>query len=39
MATIIKPYGDTLDDGKVQFSFSLPVGEGPKAREAARLLV
>ena len=39
MATIVRPYGDTLDDGKVQFSFSLPVAEGPKAREAARLLV
>ncbi len=39
MAQIVRPYGDTLDDGKVQFSFSLPVPEGPKAREAARLLV
>jgi len=39
MANIVRPYGDTLDDGKVQFSFTLPVPEGPKAREAARFLV
>jgi beta-lysine 5,6-aminomutase beta subunit len=39
MANIVRPYGDTLDDGKVQFSFTLPVPDGAKAREAARLLV
>lgn len=39
MARIVRPYGDTLDDGKVQLSFTLPVPAGPKAEEAARLLV
>jgi beta-lysine 5,6-aminomutase beta subunit len=39
MSTIVRPYGDTLDDGKVQFSFTLPVPDGPKSREAARILV
>ncbi len=34
----IKPYGDTLNDGKVQLSFTLPLEIGPEAREAARLL-
>jgi beta-lysine 5,6-aminomutase beta subunit len=36
---IVKPYGDTLDDGKVQFSFTLPVPDGAKGREAARQMV
>ncbi|PKO59186.1 MAG: hypothetical protein CVU23_14340, partial [Betaproteobacteria bacterium HGW-Betaproteobacteria-17] len=35
----IRPYGDALDDGAVQLSFTLPVGDGAKAREAARLYV
>lgn len=35
----IKPYGDTLDDGAVQLSFTLPVPCGGKAKEAARLYV
>ncbi|SMP70385.1 OAM dimerization domain-containing protein [Anoxynatronum buryatiense] len=35
----VKPYGDTLDDGMVQLSFSLPVPYGEEAREAARRLV
>jgi len=39
MANIVRPYGDTLDDGKVQLSFTLPVPEGPRGREAARLAV
>ena len=39
MSEMIRPYGDTLDDGKVQLSFTLPVPEGPRGREAARLLV
>lgn len=33
----IRPYGDHLDDGKIQVSFTLPVSSGPEAREAARL--
>nr|WP_320132203.1 OAM dimerization domain-containing protein [uncultured Holophaga sp.] len=36
---IIRSYGDTLDDGAVQLSFTLPVPEGPRGREAARLFV
>lgn len=32
----VRPYGDTLDDGQVQLSFSLPVPHGPEALEAAR---
>ncbi len=39
MANVIRPYGDTLDDGKVQLSFALPVPEGPRGREAARLMI
>ena len=39
MSTIVRPYGDTLDDGAVQLSFTLPVPFGPRGREAARLLV
>ncbi len=35
----IKPYGDTLNDGAVQLSFTLPVKHGAKANEAARLYV
>jgi beta-lysine 5,6-aminomutase beta subunit len=34
----IKPYGDTLNDGAVQLSFTLPVPVGEEAREAARQL-
>ena len=26
MTNIVKPYGDTLNDGKIQLSFALPVG-------------
>lgn len=37
--TRVRPYGDTLDDGSVQLSFSLPVPFGDEAREAARQLV
>jgi beta-lysine 5,6-aminomutase beta subunit len=36
---MVKPYGDTLDDGAVQLSFSLPVPFSGKAKEAARQLV
>ena len=35
----IKPYGDTLDDGAVQLSFTLPLPDTRQAREAARRLV
>jgi beta-lysine 5,6-aminomutase beta subunit len=34
----IKPYGDTMGDGAVQVSFSLPVALSEEAREAARRL-
>jgi lysyl-tRNA synthetase, class II len=33
--TQIKPYADHLGDGLVQFSFTLPVPDGPAARKAA----
>lgn len=36
--TKVKPYGDTMNDGKVQLSFTLPVEDGDKAVEAAKLL-
>ncbi|MBU0926350.1 MAG: cobalamin-dependent protein [Spirochaetes bacterium] len=36
---VVRPYGDTMDDGKVQLSFTLPVPDGAKGREAARKLV
>lgn len=32
----VRPYGDTLDDGMVQTSFSLPVPYGEQARAAAQ---
>lgn len=35
---LVKPYGDTTNDGAMQFSFTLPVPDGPRAREAARQL-
>lgn len=31
------PYGDTINDGKVQLSFTLPLEAGDRAREAARV--
>jgi beta-lysine 5,6-aminomutase beta subunit len=34
----IRPYGDTLDDGRVQLSFTLPLPPGPRAEAAALLL-
>lgn len=34
----VKPYGDTMNDGKVQVSFTLPVEDSEKSTEAARLL-
>lgn len=36
--TAVKPYGDTMNDGKVQLSFTLPVPYGEKAKEAGRRL-
>jgi beta-lysine 5,6-aminomutase beta subunit len=35
----LKPYGDRLDDGAMQLSFTLPVDASPEAKEAARLFV
>jgi len=35
----IKPYGDTLNDGKIQVSFTLPIEDGEKAVSAAVALV
>lgn len=37
--TKIKPYGDTMNDGKTQISFTLPVPAGDEAIEAAKLLL
>lgn len=37
--TKIKPYGDTLNDGMTQLSFTLPVPAGDEACEAAKQLV
>ena len=37
--TKVKPYGDTMNDGMVQLSFTLPVPYGEEANEAARVLV
>lgn len=36
--TKLKPYGDTMNDGKVQLSFTLPVKNDEKAEEAAKVL-
>ncbi|AJC73916.1 dioxygenase [Pseudothermotoga hypogea DSM 11164 = NBRC 106472] len=33
---LVKPYGDQLNDGAVQLSFTLPIEFGPLAREAAK---
>ncbi|MDF2634080.1 MAG: cobalamin B12-binding domain protein [Pelosinus sp.] len=35
----VKPYGDTLNDGMVQLSFTLPIPLSSTAKEAARQLV
>ena len=37
--TKIKPYGDTMNDGKVQLSFTLPVPCGAEAVEAAKQFI
>jgi len=36
--TKVKPYGDTMNDGMVQMSFTLPVPAGDEANEAAKQL-
>ena len=38
MSGLVRPYGDTLNDGRVQLSFTLPVPCGEEAKEAARQL-
>jgi len=35
----VKPYGDTLNDGAVQLSFSLPIKADERGKEAAKRLV
>jgi len=37
--SLIKPYGDTLDDGRIQLSFALPAPANEKGKEAARLIL
>ncbi len=37
--TKVKPYGDTMNDGMIEFTFSLPVPYGEEASEAAKQLV
>ncbi len=36
---MIKPYGDTLNDGRMQLSFTLPMESGDKAKETAKQLL
>jgi beta-lysine 5,6-aminomutase beta subunit len=36
---LVKPYGDTMNDGKIQLSFTLPIEWSEAADEAARQLV
>ena len=36
---MIKPYGDTLNDGVVQLSFTLPVENSERAKKAAKIYV
>ncbi len=35
----VRPYGDTMNDGKTQLSFTLPVPSGDEAVEAAKQLI
>lgn len=37
--TSVKPYGDTINDGKVQLSFTLPLPAGEEATESAKILL
>ncbi|MCJ8346275.1 cobalamin-dependent protein [bacterium] len=36
---LIKPYGDTIDDGKIQLAFTLPVENSARAKKAAEAYV
>ncbi len=36
--TLIRPYGDTMNDGKIQVAFTLPMPYGPLGEEAAKAL-
>ncbi|HPF53557.1 MAG TPA: OAM dimerization domain-containing protein [Eubacteriales bacterium] len=36
--TRVKPYGDTMNDGKIQLSFTLPVADDERGIEAAKQL-
>ena len=33
--TVVKPYGDSTNDGQVQLSFTLPLPDSPRAHQAA----
>lgn len=35
----LAPYGDAMNDGRIQIAFTLPVEPSPEAEEAARLLM
>jgi len=37
--TRVKPYGDTLNDGRMQLSFALPVAPDETGKEAAKVLL
>lgn len=37
--TKVKPYGDTLNDGMMQFSFTLPIPHGDESSEAAKQML
>ncbi|HHX29739.1 MAG TPA: hypothetical protein GX720_00750, partial [Clostridiaceae bacterium] len=37
--TRLLPYGDTMDDGRIQLSFTLPVPDDDRAVEAARRIL
>ncbi|MDD6042204.1 MAG: OAM dimerization domain-containing protein [Eubacteriaceae bacterium] len=37
--TCVKPYGDTLNDGKIEMAFTLPVPYGEEAEECAKQYV
>ena len=36
---LIRPYGDTFNDGSIQLSFTLPLDKSPKSAETARVFV
>jgi len=35
---LVRPYGDTIGDGKIQLSFTLPLPNDERSREAAKVL-